>query len=279
MKKKFAVIFFLCLAFSQIHSAQEVDYPDEVEIFLIDSYVTPELPYKFVLTYFTSDSVSSKVIIDEKYEHQVSMNLTEDHKAEINFIDYSFDSAYVPFTVYLFNENGKEIKKEEFDVILPYNTEITIKNDPGLLIICLGGIVFSSPSPTFISMNGDSYLSLVKEVPILTFFSGGYNYPSSYVSLEYAHVFDAPIKNFLRLGYKKIFQLPVIEYVSPGVNLFTNFLGLNGISPEISIGWFKFYNVFTVYSKYRYNFKLGGTNNDFNEITIGLYSNFFSINL
>ena len=128
-------------------------------------------------------------------------------------------------------------------------------------------------------MNGDSHFSLVKEMPLLTFFSSGYNYPSTYISLEYAHVFDAPIKNFLRLGYKKIIQLPVIEYMSPGVNLFTDFLGLNGISPEISIGWFKVYNVFTVYSKYRYNYKPGGSNADFQEITVGLYSNFFSINL
>ena len=82
----------------------------------------------------------------------------------------------------------------------------------------------------------------------------------------------------MRIGYKQIYQIPVLEYVSPGMDVFTNFLGYNGVSAGISVGWFKISNVFTVFTKYRYNFKPGEEKDDFHEISMGLYSDFFSIN-
>jgi hypothetical protein len=107
-------------------------------------------------------------------------------------------------------------------------------------------------------------------------FRGSYKYPSGYIAAEYSHIFGAPQKNFLRLGYKHIMEIPGIEYVSPGLNVFTNFSGFNGVSPELSVGLFKIFNTFTVYTRYRFNFKPGETESNFHEFSIGLYSSFFS---
>lgn len=274
MKKLIPSLILFIIFFSADIFAQD----GNVEVFLIDSYATSELPHTFVLSFFTTDSVTSKLIINKKIEKEVSAELTDNHKVKVDLTEFKFDSSYIPFEIYVYDRNGGESKSETFQLYIPFKKEMVIENDPGIYLMCLGGIVFSLPSPTIVSYNKENYFSLIKEIPLITYYSGGYNYPDSYISLEYAYVFKAPIKNFMRVGYKQIYQIPVLEYVSPGLNVFTNFLGYNGVSPELSIGWFKISNVFTVYSKYRYNFKPGEKENDFHEIIIGLYSDFFSFN-
>ena len=273
MKKIIHVAFFAAVFFTNIYSQE-----GEVEIFLIDSYATPEIPHMFVLSFFTSDSVTSKLVIKNKIEKDASTELAVNHKIKVDLTGLVFDSLYAPFEIIVYDRDGNESKSELFQLYIPYKKEMVIENDPGLFFVCLGGIVFSLPSPTLVSYNGHNYFSLVKEIPLITYYSGGYNYPDSYVSLEYAHIFNAPIKNFMRIGYKQVYQIPLLEFVSPGMSVFTNFLGYNGVSPELSIGWVKISNVFTIYSKYRYNFIPAEKKDDFHEITIGLYSDFFSIN-
>lgn len=274
MKKIISAVSLFVILFTSTAFAQEGD----VEVFLIDSYATPELPHTFVLSFFTTDSVTSKLIFNKEIEKEVSAELTENHKIKLDLTGLTFDSSYVPFEIYVYDKDGNESKSETFQLYIPYKKEMVIENDPGLFFVCLGGIIFSMPSPTLVAYNGENYFSLVKEIPLITYYSGGYNYPDSYIGLEYAHVFNAPIKNFMRIGYKQIFQIPVLEYVSPGLDVFTNFLGYNGVSAGISVGWVKISNVFTVFTKYRYNFKPGEEKDDFHEITIGLYSDFFSLN-
>jgi len=52
-----------------------------------------------------------------------------------------------------------------------------------------------------------------------------------------------------------------------------------GISPELSVGLFTIKDTFTFYARYRYNLKLHTEGTNFHEITIGLYSGFFSLYL
>ncbi|MCZ7603684.1 MAG: hypothetical protein QY331_04885 [Melioribacteraceae bacterium] len=275
MKKYLFTLFLSIICTSQVYSQEA-----EVEVFVIDSYVTQEKPYKFILSLFTTESVTSSVTIEDKYIFTVSDTLAVDHRTEIDISEYNFDSSYVKFFISGFDSLGNNFRSDTFEVVLPFeNTLKSDKNTSLLTVCCFGGIIFGLPSPTLVINNNDKLFSLVKEIPILSFYSGGYNYPSGYFSLEYAHIFNADFRNYLRVGYKHIFEIPVFEYISPGVSGFTTFEGFNGVSPEITIGWFKVYNAFTVYSKYRFNFQPSVSERNFHEISIGLYSNFFSLNL
>ncbi|MGE5498319.1 MAG: hypothetical protein ACM3Q2_09625, partial [Syntrophothermus sp.] len=192
-----------------------------------------------------------------------------------------FDSSDVQFTVYTIDKNGVLDSSEVYDVALPgaLGEEVTQANSNLFLMCCLGGTVFLLPSPTFVSWDQQSYFSLTKEIPILSLQTANYKYPIGYFAVEYSYIFSAPKKNFFRAGYKHIFQIPYIEYVSPGINWFSDLKGFNGLSPELSVGFFKIYDLFTFYAKYRYNYKPGDFGGDFHEISLGLYSGFFTFHL
>ncbi len=250
-----------------------------VEIFLIDAYVTPEAPHKFVLSFFTTDSVKSKVVINNKYEFTVSENFTEDHKTEIDFTGFGFDSAYVPFYILVTDKSGAESKSEDFELILPDKNLIQHREVASpFLQLCIGGVLFLMPSPGMSLHDETSRFTVSKEIPVITFYDEGYNYPSAYISLEYTYEFKAERKSYLRLGYNKIFPVNYIEYISPALKGYTDFKGNNGISAEISFGLFKFYKVYAVYFRYRYNYQPVEPFTKFHEISIGLFSSFFSIN-
>ncbi len=277
MKKHLLLLFTLVFLLPSFISAQEIE---PMEVFVIDSYVTPKKPYRIKILFYTSDSALSKIIIDNKHELTVSEKYTDKHMIEMPLSDYSFDSISVPLRIIVTDKNGVVSEGEPSEIMLPHEiNDMKGKGSSIFTVCCFGGVIFGLPSPTYVNMNGEEYFGLAKEIPIFSFFSGGYNYPKRFVSLEYAHFFKAEQKNFMRVGYKEVIQIPVFEYISPGVSGFTDFKGFNGISPEITLGMFKVYNVFTFYGRYRYSVKPSESNHDFHEISIGLYSNFFSINI
>jgi hypothetical protein len=251
-----------------------------VEIFVIDSYITPEAPYKFSLSFFTSDSVISKLIILDDQEYDVSLKLTDNHKIEIDISDNLTDRNTLKYFIYVYDRERNESKSQLYEVEIPRNIVVKNQSDSGLLqICCLGGVIFGIPSPAIVFSNGDQYFSLTKELPLFSFYSGNFTYPFGYVSAEYAHIFNSSNNDFIRIGYKQIVQLKFIEYLSLGVNYFTNLKGYNGFSPEVSLGLFQIQNTITLFAKYRYNFQPGNKGNDFHELSIGIYSSFFSLNL
>jgi len=67
--KKLFYIFLLFFPATISVTAQETD---SIEVYLIDAYVKPELPHKFILSFFTSDVWISTVIIDDNYEYTVN---------------------------------------------------------------------------------------------------------------------------------------------------------------------------------------------------------------
>jgi hypothetical protein len=135
------------------------------------------------------------------------------------------------------------------------------------------------PAPVYVKAKDKDYFSLTKEIPMFFIRSRGYQYPTGYFSAEYSHIFNAQVKNYFRLGYKHIIEIPWIEYISPGFNGFTNFKGFNGISPEVSLGLFRIANTFTFYTRYRFNAKPSEAGSEFHEFNIGLYSGFFAFYL
>ena len=261
------------MSYSQIAAEKTAD------VYIIDSYVTEKMPYKFHLYFFTDDSVKSSVIIDSKYNYDISKTFAVDHKIEIKISKLQFDSVTIPFQIILQYPNGKRKRSEIYELELPYNSAQIIAATPGLFKMCVGGVLFLLPSPGIVFRNGERNLSLSLELPILSFYAKGYNYPSGYVGVEYSHIFGNHEENYLNIGYKKIFETNFIEFISSGVNLFTNFNGSNGIVPEVTFGLFKVADIFTFYSRYSYNLSFAGSKDSFHEISVGLYAHFFSLNL
>lgn len=270
---KFLLILFFITSVN-IFSYNTTAYEDTVEVYLIEAFVTPEEPHTFILTFFTSELSKSKVVINKKYEYKISEEYSDNHKTQIVIEGLMFDSATVPFNIIVEDENGRKYISEKYEFRLPFEPEIV---GGSYFFMCLvGGSVFLLPSPGVLIEKDKSYFMLTKEIPILAHYSGGYNYPAGFFSVEFSHHFDAPNKNIFRYGYKRVIEIPVFEYLAPGVSGFTNFKGFNGVSPELSIGFVRFLNTFTVYGKYRFNFKPGDKGNESHDLSIGLFSSFFT---
>lgn len=250
-----------------------------IEIFLIDAYVRAEIPHTFVLSFYTDIPAKTKVILDKNYTYDVSTESSELHNAKILLTDLQFNNKIVNFVIHSEDSLGNEYESEVFDFDLPFEPDI--KSGSNLFTFCLfGGMIFGLPAPGYVRFDGGNYVSLTKEIPLLSFRSKSYKYPAGYLSAEYTHIFNAPEKNFLRFGYKRFIEVKFIKYISPGITGYTNFLGHNGISPEISFGLFNILNdAFTVYTRYRFSIKPVEKLQGFHEINLGLYSSFFSFYL
>jgi hypothetical protein len=264
------IIFLLKITFSQT---------DSIEVYLMDSFIPPDNPSKFYLSFTTSDICKSKVVFNGYNEFSISNELTDNHRTEIDVISLKNNTNKIQFTIVVEDSLGRKNLSESYEVDIPIELDLdTTKNY--FLSCFMGGVVFLVPSISYISLENKNYFGFNKEIPLLSFFSGGYNYPLGHFSIEYSHIpkfIDA--KNLFRFGYKHIYEIEGIEYLSAGVNGFTNFKGLNGISPELSIGFFRIFEVFTLYGRYRYNFKPGDITSEFSEFSVGLYASFFTIHL
>lgn len=277
------IISFILLSLLTTVFAQEDN--SSVDIFVIDSYVTPEEPHKIILTFFTSENVIAKIKFDGNPELIVSKDYQEEHKFELLLNKLKYDSTSIPYLITVEKENGEKSISEKFDLYLPEDYNLEITNNSNFLDLCIGGVWYLIPSPTLTNVDSRLNYSLTKEFPLVSFYGEGYNFPSSYFSFEYSYLFDSGStrdininRNFFRVGYKYIMQTEVIKYVSPGINLTTNFNGFNGISPEVSFGLFKFYETFTLYARYRYNYPFDSAYQDFHEISIGLFTSSISFN-
>jgi hypothetical protein len=275
---KLYLLLFLAAISMNIYSQDDSD-ADSVEINLIDNYITSDKPPELILSFFTNLPVKSQLIIEDKYKYTVSDTLTENHKDTIDISDFKVKSDQIHFVIQAEDSLHRKSTSEIFEIEVPQ--EVKMKEESNFLMLCLlGGTIFLVPSPVYLNLNGNSYFSLTKEIPLVFLRSGSFSYPAGYFSAEYSFVYNADklgAGNFIRFGYKHIIQIPGIEYISPGVNGVTNFNGFNGISPELSVGWFRIFDTFTLYSRIRYNAKPGINHSEFSEISIGLYSGFFAI--
>lgn len=270
---------------------------DSIEVFLLDSFVTPEEPHRFRLSFITSDDSKSKVLINGSYEYIVSDEYTSSHNFELDLNGLKFSDESVPFIIFTEDESGNTFRSDKYSFILP--GDFVFEKTPNLLVMCLGGgIVAALPAPTIVLNDGESRFGLSKELPLITYFKGGYNYPVAYFSVEYSYIFKAERKNFLRAGLKKIFEIPYIEFISPGLSVTTDFNGYSAFSPELTFGLFKVVDVFTVYTRFRFNYQLKSSSgvkfsdsdndgtthffkpdesqNNFYDISIGLFYSFFT---
>ena len=265
------LVLLLCMkGFAQDESTDN----DSIEVYVIDSFVPPDNPNVFNLSFFTSKPAKSKVIFDDMPEMTVSDTLTEEHKLTLDLKKVHFKSKVVSYTIFVEDSAGNMNRSDKFE--FEKQEEVKMESESNFLLLCLfGGTVFLLPNPAMVITKDKNYFSLTKEIALVTF-RGSFRYPAGYISAEYSHIFEAQRQNFLRIGYKHFIEIPGIQYISPGLCGFTDFNGFNGLSPELSIGWFKIFDTFTVYTRYRYNFKPGESDSNFHEVSLGLYSSFFS---
>jgi len=272
---KFRYFLLLLVLFSSVKLFGQTD---STEVYLIDAYCTREIPYTFKLSFYTSEVCKSKVILEGKYEFTVSADFIDLHKAEININNLAFTNPIVNFVIETETKSGVINKSEIFDFDLPFEPEI--KEGSDWITLCLfGSSIFLIPYPSYVAESQKSYFGLTKEIPVISFRAKSLNYPSGYLSFEYSYIFNAKDPGYLRAGYKKIFEIPGVEYLSPGISLYSNFNTNLGISPEFSIGLFTIKDTFTMYVRCRSNFTFHSAGTNFQEIYIGFYSGLFSLYL
>ena len=255
---------------------------DSVEVFIIESFISQENPGIFALTFNTSIPSKSKILIDGKYLLPLSDSLTDTHSKKFDISKLKFDSSNVTFKAILTDSLNKTNESDSYEIYVP--REVTVESKNATYFSCFyGGIVYLIPN---ISMNLSgrdgklkNYWGLSKEFPLLSHYQGGYNFPKSYLSAEYSHVLKFEDKNFLRLGYKFLFETNFGEFFTVGLNGVYDFKQFKGIAPEVSWGILPIRDVFTLTLKYRYNKSFAKPTQAFSEISLGLCSWFFSAHI
>jgi hypothetical protein len=274
MKLMLAILLIIISFHSNCFSQEEVE--SELEIFLIDAYCKPDSNRILMISFYSSFPVKSSVIIENKYKFEVSNDYLELHKIRIDLSNLRFEEKQVTFIVKSVDSLGNEYSSETFDFDLPF--EPTVEGGSNIFALFLfAGAVFFAPNPGLVIQNNKAEWSLTKEIPLLSF-RKGYNYASSYISFELSYFNNFDNKFNYRLGYKKIWEVKSIEFISAGISGFSNFKNQSGFSPEVTIGLFKLYESFSIYTRYRYNYIF---NSDYgkHEFYLGFYSGFFSIYL
>ena len=275
MKKILFFLLFSAVFFNECFASASIIKNDSTEIYLLDSYITHEQPTIFNVSFITSNPAKTILYIDNKYEFTITDTLNDSHQAKIDLADYSFSKKTVPFYIIAVDSSGNKSRSDIFDLDFP--KEIKMQKESNFLLLgVFFGIQFLVPTPAYVSMNGTNYFALNKEIPLISFRSSNIDYPSGYFAIEYSHIYNADASNFFRIGYKHFLVTPVLKYISPGIDLFTNFDGYNGYSLEVTAGLFDLLKTFTVYSRYRFNSQPSHSDRNFHEISIGIFSNYFS---
>lgn len=271
-------MIFLSLASMTNLTAQDQDYSDSLEVFLIDSYVSIEKPYKINISFFTSDSAKSSIILPGLGEIKVSSESSDYHELKMDISEYRADSSLIKYKIKVVDRNNIEFVYDDFEAELP---QTLLKDQAGYDIVsslCIGSLIFALPSVGIV-FDGEEYVSFSKEIPILSKYDVGYNYPQYYFALEYTHILKYNIKNLMTTKFNYVFTVGGIEYISPGLGYVTNFSGQNGLSTELSVGLFKVFDSFTFFTKFKNSYFFSSGNQNYTEISIGLYSNVFSFSL
>lgn len=270
-------IIFILLFVQFIHVAQPADTP--FDIYLIDSYVTPEIPNKVVISFITGDSTTSKIKFKNSREFVVSDIFTETHKFEIEFEKLGIPGPQIFYDIIAENNAGIISTLENNLIEISEGLKISDENDSGLFqTCCIGSVIFFFPSASLSISENTTYFGISKELPLFSFYSKGYNYPFGYIGAEYSYFFNAEQKHRLNIGYKHIFELSFIKFISVGANYSTLFEGRHYFSSEITAGLFQIENVFTIYLRYRYLQPFSNNHSKVQFLSIGLYSHFFSLN-
>lgn len=250
---------------------------DSTSVYVIESYVRQEEKNEIVIYFFASEPVKAWVVFDGNQRFTVSDTLGESFRFVTDIQSVKATSTILKAIVYVENASGEKSSCEEFEIKLPFEPEIE-GTALGYLADCtLGGISFLVPSPGFTLFRDQNRFSFFKELPLVVFQSEISTYPWMAFSVEYAHTPDIDFRNRFFAGLKFPVEVPVINYIAPGLSYSTNFLGVNGLSPEISFGLIEVFRVINLNIKARYNWYPSAGNNDNFDFNIGLTSYFLTL--
>ncbi len=250
---------------------------DSISVNVIESYVRQEEKTEIVVYFFASEPVKSYIVFDGNQRFVVSDTLAENFRFTLDISRIKASSNILKAVVFVENAKGEKSSCEEFEIKLPFEPEIE-GTALGYLADCtLGGLTFLIPSPGFSFFKDQSRFSFFKELPLLVFQSEISNLPWMALAIEYAHTPDIEFRNRFFAGLKFPFEVPVLKYLAPGVSYSTNFLGVNGVSPEVSFGLIDVFRVINLNIKARYNWYPSAGHLDNFDINIGLTSYFLTL--
>ena len=248
----------------------------DIQLIIIDSFIPPEQPLTLNLSFFTSEPTTSKILISNEFEFVTTEEFTSQHNIKIDISNIAVDNMILQAIIIVTDSMNQITKSEE--LLIDYPKIIKVEKESNFLLF---GLMFASvfiiPTPGYAYTEGENRFSLTKEIPLISFTSENINYPKSYFALELTHIYKADRSNFMRVGYRYMKEIPILKYISPGIELVTNFGGFNGIGTSFSIGLFNVLDTFTLYTRYRYNFQPSQSDRNFSEVNVGLYTNFFSV--
>lgn len=273
-------LILLTFVISNLLFAQE----EEFELFLIDNYLKDDNQNVLVLSWNTNIECKSAVIIKEFGKFNASDTLTKNHFIEIDVSKYPRKGDEVEFWIVSTFKDGSTDTSEAFTFYLPPVEEVKIESDKTSFLIntcCIGGSLWLIPSPGISIIDGNLKFSISKEFLLISFGSeSAYkNYPYGYLSVEFTHNLNSDVKNLFRYGYKHIFEInDFVNFIGVGFSGFSNFKGLNGISPEVTVSLFKVLSSFDFYVRYRYDNQLKNGYKSHN-IFVGLFTSSFSLHI
>ena len=249
---------------------------DSTGVYVIESYVREEEKTEIVIYFFTTSPAKATVVFEGKQRFVVSDTLGESFRFTTDISNVKASSQLLKVIIYVEDALGKKSSSEEFEIKLPFEPQIE-GTWLGYLTDCtLGGLAFLVPSVGTSFFKNENRFSLFKEIPVVVFQSEISELPWMALSLEYAHTPDIDFRNRFFAGVKFPFDIPVIKYAAPGLSYTTNFLGVNGISPEISFGFFDIFRVINFNLKARYNYFPSAESLNHFDINIGLTSYFLT---
>jgi len=249
---------------------------DSVGVYVIESYVREEEKNEIVIYFFTTSPAKASVVFEGKQRFVVSDTLGESFRFTTDVSNVKASSQLLKVIIYVEDTLGNKSSSEEFEIKLPFEPQIE-GTWLGYLTDCtLGGLAFLVPSVGTSLFKNENRFSFFKEIPVVVFQSEISELPWMAFSLEYSHTPDIDFRNRFFAGVKFPFDIPIIKYAAPGISYTTNFLGVNGISPEISLGFFEIFRVINFNLKARYNYfpSVEGLNHF--DINIGLTSYFLT---
>ncbi len=272
---KFKVFFCLGLILTSNLFAQS-----KVRFYLLNSFVTEDKPKELSISFITTRPSKTKILILGNGKFNVSKKLKLKHNFKMDLRGLKVKDNSLAYILIAETKKGVVSRSDTFYVEITDEQLKEINEGENILpLVYLGALTFLAPMPGIVKSNGvDNVVTLNKELPLISLGGSNRKYPLAVLSFEYSYLLNRNLKNLGSVGISFMQQIKYFEYFALGIALTSDFSNNYGVSPSIALGLFNVYNAFTVFIKYKYDYFKAGSINNYNEVKLGLYAKFFSIN-